>query len=157
MGKFVKRQELEAAGTPLKISKVSVLETVNHVAASQTDVGFAAPATLSRALKEKKVSQVHTLELMKECAILLAIISPRLKKVLQYNYAWKLASLDPTIMVSKPESAVKMFQQVLNRLIEEKWKISQQADAELTQYRKFISEAKKYHHNKKPRKDWTSF
>ena len=41
-----------------------------------------------------------------------------------------------------------MFQQVLNTLIEEKWKSSQQADTECTQYRKFISEAKKYHHNK---------
>ena len=65
-------------------------------------------------------------------------------------------------MVSKSESLVKMFLQVLNRLIEERWKTSQQADAELTQYRKFISEAKKYHHNKfasysLPRKDWTCF
>ena len=48
----------------------------------------------------------------------------------------------------KPEIAVKMFQQVLNKLIEEKWKTSQQADAKLTQYKKFISEVKKYHHNK---------
>ena len=48
----------------------------------------------------------------------------------------------------KPESPVKMLQQVLNRLIEEKWKTNQQADAELSQYRKFISGAKKYHHNK---------
>ena len=37
---------------------------------------------------------------------------------------------------------------MLNRLIKQKWKTSQQTDAELTQYRKFISEAKKYHHNK---------
>ena len=43
---------------------------------------------------------------------------------------------------------MKVLQQVLNRLIEEKWKTSQQADAELTQYRKIISEAKKDHHNK---------
>ena len=50
--------------------------------------------------------------------------------------------------MSKPENAVKMFQQVMNRLIEKKWKTSQQVDAKLAQYRKFISEAKKYHHNK---------
>ena len=76
------------------------------------------------------------------------LLSPRLKKVLQYNFPRKLGSFDPRIMVSKAESVVKMFQQMLNRLIEEKLKTSQQADAELTQYRKFISEAKKYHHNK---------
>ena len=69
MGKFVKRQELEAAGTPLKISKVSVLKTLNHVAISQIDVGFDAAVTLSRALKEKKVSQLQALEFRKECAI----------------------------------------------------------------------------------------
>ena len=82
MGKFVKRQELEAAGTPLKMSKVYVLETVNHMAASQIDVGFAAAATLSRALKEKKVIQLQCLELRKECAIMLAIIVSKIKKVL---------------------------------------------------------------------------
>ena len=60
MGNFLKRQEHEAAGTQWKISKVNVLETVNHVDASQIDVRFAAAATLSRALKEKKVSQLQT-------------------------------------------------------------------------------------------------
>ena len=48
----------------------------------------------------------------------------------------------------KPESAVKMFPEVLNRWIEEEWKTSQQADAELTQNRNFMSEAKRYHHNR---------
>ena len=140
MGKFVKRQELKGAGTPLKISKVSVLETVNHVAASQIDIVFAAAATLSRAQKERKVSQLQGLEFRKQSAIMLAIIVSKIKKnPLQYNFARKFESLDPRIMVSKPESAVKIFQQVLNRLIEEKWKTNEQADAELIQYRKVIS------------------
>ena len=80
MGKFVKTLELEAAGIPLKISKVNVLETVNHVAASQIDVGFAAAATLSRALKEKKVIQLQALEFRKECTIMLAIIFSKIKR-----------------------------------------------------------------------------
>ena len=80
---------------------------------------------------------------------MLAIIVSKIKKSpLQYNFARKLAHLDLRIIVSKWESAVKMFQQVLNRLIEGKWKTSQQADTELTQYWKFISETKKYYHNK---------
>ena len=148
MGNFVKKQELEAVGTPLRISKNNVLETVKHVATSQIDVRFSAAATLSRILK-KKVSQLQALEFRKECARVLAIIVSKIQKSpLQCNFARMLACLDPRIIVSKPESAVKMFQQVLNRLIEEKWKASQQADAEHTQYRKFISEAKKYNHNK---------
>ena len=57
MGKFVKRQELEAACTPLKISKINVLETVNHVATSQIDVGFAASSN-SKQRPEGKEGQL---------------------------------------------------------------------------------------------------
>ena len=55
MRKFVKTQELEALDTPLKISKVNVLAIENHVAESDIDVGFAAAATVSKALKEKNI------------------------------------------------------------------------------------------------------
>ena len=136
MWKYVKRQVLETAGTTLKISKVNILEAVNHVAASQIDIGFAAAATLSRMLKEKKVNQLHALVFRKECAIILAIIVSKIlkkKHPLQYNFARVLVRLDPRTIVSRPESVVKMFQQVLNRLIEEKWKTSEETDAELTQ------------------------
>ena len=63
MGKFVKRHKLEAAGTPLKISKVSVLETVNHTASSQIDVGFAAAATLKQGPEGKEDQSVAGFEL----------------------------------------------------------------------------------------------
>ena len=36
----------------------------------------------------------------------------------KYNFARKLASLDPRVMVSNPDQAIKMFQEVLQRLIE---------------------------------------
>ena len=36
----------------------------------------------------------------------------------KYNFARKLASLDPRVTVSNPDQAVKMFQEVLQRLIE---------------------------------------
>ena len=92
---------MKLPSTPLKISKVSVQETVYHVAASQIHVGFAAAATLSRVLKEKEVSQLQDLELRKQCAIMLAIIASKIKRSpLQYNFAKKLASMDPRIMVS---------------------------------------------------------
>ena len=42
--------------------------------ASQIDAGLAAAATLSRVLKEEKVSQLQTVEFRKECTIMLAII-----------------------------------------------------------------------------------
>ena len=51
-------------------------------------------------------------------------------------------------MVSKPESVVKMFQQVLKTLVGEQWKTNQQADSELALFRRLISEAKKYHYER---------
>ena len=47
-------------------------------------------------------------------------------------------------MVSNPDQAIKMFQ-VLQRLIETIWKISGEADTVLAEYRKLVSDAKRYH------------
>ena len=59
---------------------------------------------------------------------------------LKYNLARNLVSMDPRLMVSNPDNATKMFQQVLQILIENKWKKAEEA-----QYRKFVFDAKKYH------------
>ena len=122
MGKFVKVQEPEAADSPLKISKVNVLATEHHVAASDIDVGFAAAATVGKALKERKISQLQALKFRKECATVLAVIVSKIQErsPLQFHFARKLQGLDPRVMVPKPESVVKIFQQVLKTLVEEK-------------------------------------
>ena len=124
----------------MKISKVNVLAIENHVAASDIDVGFAAAAIVNKALKEKKISQIQALEFRKECATMLVVIISNIQErsPLQFHFARKLQSLDPRVMVLKPESAVKMFQQVFKPLIEEKCKTNQQADSELAQFRKLI-------------------
>ena len=115
MGKFVKTQKLEAADTPLKIAKVNVVAIENHVAASDVDVGFVPAATVSKALKEKNISQLQPHEFRKECATMLTVIVSRIqeRRPLQFQLARKLQSLDPRVMVSKPESVFKMFQHVL--------------------------------------------
>ena len=59
---------------------------------------------------------------------------------LKYNFARKLASLDPRDMVSNPDQAIKMLE-VLQRLIETRWKTSE-ADTVLAEYRKLVSDAK---------------
>ena len=120
MGKFVRTQELEAADTPLKISKVNVLAIENHVGASDIDVGFAAAVNVSKALKENKISQLQALEFRKECTTMLDVIVSKNQErsPLQFHLARKLQSLDPRVMVSKPESIVKMFQQGLKTLVE---------------------------------------
>ena len=102
---------MEDADTPLKITEVYVLAIENHVAASDIDDGLAATATVSKALKEKKISQIQALEFSKECATMLAVIVSKIQErsPLQFHFARKLQSLDPRVMASKPESIVKMF------------------------------------------------
>ena len=67
---------------------------------------------------------------------------------LKYNFARELASLDPRVMVSNPDQAIKMFQEVLQSLIETRWKTSEEADTVLAEYKKLASDAMRYHLHK---------
>ena len=147
MGKFVKRQELEAADIPCKIAKLNVSHAASHVAPPDIDIGFAAKATVDKALREKKVSQLPVLEFRKDCEVMLQTTVSKIQErsPLKYNLARKLVSMDPMLMVLNPDNAIKMFQQVLQILIENKWKTAEEADTVLAQYRKFVFDAKKYH------------
>ena len=146
MGKFMKRAVLEGANSAYKIAKLNVLDSATHVAPSEVDIGFAAKTTLEKVYKEKKISQLQVLEFRKECESMLAKIQER--SPLKYNFARKLGSLDPRVMVSNPDQAIKMFQEVLQRLIETRWKKSEEADTVLAEYRKLVSDAKRYHLDK---------
>ena len=150
MGKFVKRQELEAADSPYKIAKLNVLHAASHVAPSDIDIAFAAKATVDKALREKKVSQLQVLEFRKECEVMLQTTVSKIQErsPLKYNLARKLVSMDPRLMVSNPDNATKMFQQVIQILIENKWKTAEEADTVLAQYRKFVFDEKKVSHSK---------
>ena len=90
------------------------------------------------------------LEFRKECESILVTTVTKIqeRRPLKYNLARKLSSLDPRVMVSNPEKAAKMFQQVLQRLIETRWKTLEEADTVLAQYGKLASDAKKYHLDK---------
>ena len=120
MGKFMKRAVLEGANSAYKIAKLNVLDSATHVAPSGVDIGFAAKTTLEKVYKEKKISQLQVLEFRKECESMLTTTVAKIQErsPLKYNFARKLASLDPRVMVSNPDQAVKMFQEVLQRLIE---------------------------------------
>ena len=149
MGKFVKKQELEAADSPYKIAKLNVSHAASRVTPSDIDIGFGAKATVDKALREKKVSQ-FVLEFRKECEVMLQTTVSKIQErsPLKYNLARKLVSIDPRLMVSNPDNATKMFQQVLQILIENKWKTAEEANTVLAQYRKFVFDAKKYHRAK---------
>ena len=150
MGKFMKRAVLEGANSAYKIAKLNMLDSATHVAPSEVDIGFAAKTTLEKVYKEKKISQLQVLEFRKECKSMLATTVAKIQErsPLKYNFARKLASLDPRVMVSNPDQAVKMFQEVLQRLIETRWKTSEEADTVLAEYRKLVSDAKRYHLDK---------
>ena len=67
---------------------------------------------------------------------------------LKYNFARKLASLDPRLIVTEPDTAVKISEQVLTKHVDTKWRRAIQADGILAQYKKFLSEMKQCHHEK---------
>ena len=150
MGKFMKRGVLEGANSAYKIAKLNLLDSATHVAPSKVDIGFATKTTLEKVYKEKKISQLQVLELRKECESMLATTVAKIQErnPLKYHFARKLASLDPRVMVSNPDQAVKMFQEVLQRLIETRWKTSEEADTVLAEYRKLVSDTKRYHLDK---------
>ena len=121
MGKFImKRAVLEGANNAYKIAKLNVLYSATHVAPSEVDIGFTAKTTSEKVYKEKKISQLQVLEFRKECEAMLATSVAKIQESspLKYNFARKLGSLDPRVMVSNPDQAIKMFQEVLQRLIE---------------------------------------
>ena len=124
----MKRQELEAAESPYKIAKLNVSHAASHVAPSDIDIGFAAKATVDKALREKQVSQLQVLEFRKECDVMLQTTVSKIQERSPLKYlARKLVSMDPRLMVSNPDNATKMFQQVLQILIENKWRTAQRS------------------------------
>ena len=120
MGKFMKRAVLEGANSAYKIAKLNVLDSATHVAPSEVDIGFAAKTTLRKFTKRKRLVNFQVLEFRKECESMLVTTAAKIQErsSLKYNFARKLASLDPRVMVSNPDQAIKMFQEVLQRLIE---------------------------------------
>ena len=125
MGKFImKRAVLEGANSAYKIAKLNVLDSATHVAPLEVDIGFTAKTTLEKVYKGKEISQLQVLEFRKECESMLATTVAKIEErsPLKYNFARKLASLDPRVMMSNQDQAIKMFQEVLQRLIESRWK-----------------------------------
>ena len=147
MGKFVKKKELDGANIVYKIAKVDVLSIDHQVIASQVDVGFAAAATLAKRFEGKKISELQMLKFRREYCTIRATVVAKIQErsPLKHLLARKLVSLDPRAMVLYPTEATKMFQKVLEPVIELSWKTNKQADRVLAQYRQFISDVKQYH------------
>ena len=106
----MKRAVLESANSAFKIAQLNMLDSATHVAPSEVDIGFAAKAALENVYKEKQISQLQVLEFRKECESMLAttVVKIQERSPLKYNFARKLASLDPRVMVSNLDQAINM-------------------------------------------------
>ena len=120
----------------------------HSLATADIDVLFAATATFTKALKEKKLSQLQIYEFKKECCAMVATIVTKIQErhPLKYNFARKLASLDPRLIVAN--TVANIFKQVFTKFDDMKWRTTEQADGILTQYKKFVSDMKQFHHEK---------
>ena len=79
-----------------------------HVVHGTFRTGFATKTTSEKVYKEKKISQLQVLEFRKVCESMLATTVAKIQERsrLKYNFARKLASLDPRVMVSNPDQNV---------------------------------------------------
>ena len=137
MGKFVKRKELEKLDSASKISQFDVSLSEHHVASKDIDVGFTAKALIDKLIKDKKVSDLQALEFRKECQAMLVgtVTKIQERSPLKFSLARKLISVDPRLIASNPESAIKMFQQALQQLIEARWNTPGEGDIILAHFR----------------------
>ena len=150
MQKFIKQTELQVASTPAKIVKLNVMDTGIYVPTDDVDVGFAARATLNKVIKENKVSKRQVVEFRKDCCTMLAAIVNKIQErsPLQYSFARKLMSLDPRLIAAEPDKVVKMFRELLTKLVDKKWRTPDQGDSAWMQYKKLVSEVKRFHKEK---------
>ena len=150
MGKFVKQKELEKLDSASKMAKFDVSPSDHHVAAKDFDVGFATKTLIKELIKNEKVSELQVLEFRKSCERMLVGTISKIQEwsPLKFALARKLTSVDPRLIVASPETATKMFQQATEHLIDAQWITSGEGDTILSQYRQFVSDARKFNKDK---------
>ena len=141
---------MQAVNTVVKIAKLNVMDTTIHLAPSDVDVGFAATDTLTKAVNEKKLSSQQVFEIKKECCTMFAAIVSKIQErsPLKYSFARNLVSLDPRLIAAEPDKVVRMFREVLTKLVDKKWRTPEQADDIWMQYKKLVTEVKQFHKDK---------
>ena len=81
--------------------------------------------------------------------MLAAIVSKiQERSPLKYSFARNLVSLDSRVIAAEPDKAVRMFREVLTKLVDKKWTTPEQADDIWMQYKKRVAEVKQFHKDK---------
>ena len=135
MHKFVKKSVFDLADTVYKIANLDVLDKKNHKAAAETEVSFAAKATLANIIKNKALSEKGILEFRMECTKFICHGTSKIleRSFLNYKLVRSLFCLNPQKMIELPEESTKAFEIVLSKLIEAKWRSNSVVDDLLEQ------------------------
>ena len=56
--------------------------------------------------------------------------------------------MDPRLIAAEPDKVVRMFREVLTKLVDKKWRTPEQADDVWMQYNKLVTEMKQFHKDK---------
>ena len=81
--------------------------------------------------------------------MLAAIVSKiQERSPLKYSFARNLVNLDPRLIAAEPDKVVRMFREVLTKLVDKKWRTPEQADDIWIQYKKLVTEVKQFHKDK---------
>jgi hypothetical protein len=121
MARIVKPDVLKGANTPLKLLKVDVNvenNLMSHDHYSSVDIGFVAESEIRA--KKDKLSTLAKLSFRKDClnCIKALVLKIQEKSPLGYTLVRKLCSLNPKLMVSKPESASRNFRILLEKMVD---------------------------------------
>ena len=142
----MKKSVLDSTDTMSQLANLNVLDKENHKAASDVDIGFAAKGTLVKLAKPKPVvSERGLLEFRMECIKFLSQVTNKLleRSPLKYKLVRRLFCLNPKKLVTEPEECTQAFEDVLDKLIETKWRSSTVSDDLKDQYKSFLKVVKK--------------
>ena len=147
MAKFVKKEVVEKASTPLKLAHVDLSKSDNLFPPNKVVIGFAAKAAVDDMESKKQLSARDVLQFQSECLSFMKELTAKLQQrsPLKYPIVRYLVSLDPRYMATKPSAAAEQFEKLLQKLYELRLQTAENCDIILQQYKQFVDEVQKYH------------
>ena len=129
-----------------KLAKVGVSEKENLVPAKNVGIGFATKKIISDLQAKQNVSDRQVFKFKNDCLVFLQSLSTKLLErcSLQYSVVRYLVCLDPGIMVSNPDQAIRKITQLLEKVMILKQRSADYCDTILRQYKTFLGEVERH-------------
>ena len=117
--RFIKKSAMGKATSMAKLAKVDVNEKENLLPAKNVDIGFATRKSIGDVQAKQKVSDRQVFEFKSDWLAFLQSLATKLLErcPLQYPVVRYLVCLDPRIMVSKPDQAIRKMTQLLEKVM----------------------------------------